>query len=155
GVLREEGIALPGLAAALARELAPVVARARALLGAAPQVYAAEAFGSAPLACLGAGAEPLALRFKADLVAQGAGGAPELVDYKTGAPLAKKDKPAARREELVEKVGGGLALQAALYARCAPGARGRYLYLGDAPSDDHRSVSVDAADPELAAAFDA
>ena len=150
-VLREEGIALPGYAAALARPVGAALERARELLGPAPRVFAAEALGAAVIP--GVLGEPLRLHFKVDLALRSQDGAPVLVDLKTGAPVSEASSEATRRSHLVAKVREGLLLQGMVYAHAAEGARGRYLFLGEAPRSESRQVEVRASDPELAGVF--
>jgi hypothetical protein len=152
-VLDENGIGLPGYAEALAQLIEPSLARARALLGGAPRVAAAEVQGMASIEGLVPGA-PLALHFRADLVERAGNGGAVLTDYKNGRnAIAKGTKPAKRRSELTGSIAKGLALQAMTYAHAAPGASGRYLFLGDDVGEDEREVSVRADDAELSAAF--
>jgi len=150
-VLREQGIALPGYAAALARPVAAAALRARELLGPAPRVVAAEALGSAVIS--GVLGEPLRLHFKVDLALAGEAGGPALVDLKTGAAVSEASSAATRRAHLVGKVRQGLLLQGMVYAHAAEGATGRYLFLGEAASPSGRSVEVRASDDELAGVF--
>jgi hypothetical protein len=148
--LREQGIALPGYASALAAPVAAAVRRARELLGPAPRVLAAEALGTAAIPdVLG---ETLALHFKVDLALAGSG-APVLGDLKTGGVVSEAAGEEGRRAHLVTKVRQGLLLQGMAYAHAAEGAVGRYLFLGASAGAESRVVEVRASDPELAGVF--
>lgn len=152
-VLDDDGIGLPGYLEALAQLIEPSLARAQLLLGGAARVVAAEAQGAASIGGVVPGA-PLALHFRADLVERGVDGEPILTDYKNGTnSIAKGSKPAKRRSELVASIAKGLALQAMTYAHAAPGATGRYLFLGPDVGEDEREVAVRADDAELSATF--
>ena len=150
-VLREQGIALPGYAAALARPVAAAAERARELLGPAPRVVAAEALGAAVIP--GVLGEPLRLHFKVDIALAGDGEGPVLADLKTGAVVSEASSAATRRAHLVGKVRQGLLLQGMAYAHAADGAIGRYLFLGEAARPEGRCVEVRAGDEELAGVF--
>jgi CRISPR/Cas system-associated exonuclease Cas4 (RecB family) len=155
-LLEEEGVALPGFERVLALA-------ARDALALACDVDAAERGGGVRL--VGSEVQTLleladaahALRLRIDRVDRHRD-ALVLSDYKTGKPTLEQKQDAKRREALLRAIGSGELLQASAYAASAlaeaGGGRGRYLYLHAAASEQTRELSVDAADRELAEAFD-
>jgi hypothetical protein len=155
-VLAEEGLALPGLARALARHALPYVEAARELDwpagGAALPVVASEVEGELSLGAGGGRARRL--RFRADrqdLV----GGWLRFTDYKTGKPLAAGGDAVQRRRRLLADVRAGRRLQAVAYVLAAGGGKaiGRYLFLRPDLDAAAREAVVEASDAEARAAF--
>jgi PD-(D/E)XK nuclease superfamily len=154
-VLAEEGLALPGLARALARHALPYVEAARELdwpAGAALPVVASEVEGELPLEA--AGGQTRRVRFRADrqdLV----NGWLRFTDYKTGKPLAAAGNAAQRRRRLLADVRAGRRLQVVAYVLAAgPGkVIGRYLFLRPDLDAAAREALVEAGDGEARAAF--
>ncbi len=158
----DEGIALRGLARALAERARPFLAAAEAAEwgdpSAPPLALGAELRGA--LRVEGGGGEPRPLFFKADRVdawpapAAGGSGAAGLVltDYKTGKPFAAAKTPEARRRAFLRRVREGKSLQAVAYGLGGgAGAVGRYLFLRPELEADRRAVEVA---PDDAAAID-
>lgn len=135
--LREEGIALPGYARALARRVAPYVEAARRLAAADPaEVLAVEA--EYEVAVRDQAGQQRALRFKPDVVERAVGGELRLSDYKTGRP------PAGRRD-VQRRLAAGQLLQAHAYALVEAGCTGRYLYLAPDLADEARALAAEVA----------
>ncbi len=167
--VRSEGIALRGLARALAARARPFLEVARQTEWAAGGLAALAVESEGALAVVDAAGRPRQLAFKADRAdradpaspfdpAGSAGTAAEgsdlvFTDYKTGKPPSEAARPDIRRKHFLEKVRTGRLLQAAAYALAAgPGGRGRYLYLRpDEPPQ--REFPVEPADAEVAEAF--
>ncbi len=156
-VLADEGIPLPGLAAALAQQALPLVEAARRLDWPADgplDVLAAEAEGAVAVAAAG-DLPARRVGFKADRVDR-AGGALRLTDYKTGRPLSDAKAAATRHQHHLAAVRTGRNLQAVAYqlaaAACGDAAAsGRYLYLRPEVGDPELAAGPDDAD--LRAAF--
>ncbi len=147
-LLRQEGAALPGLAALLAAAARGPLAVARKMdwpEGEVDGVLAAEMRGSARFS----GSPPVLFRAdRVDRLGQGL----LLTDYKTGRPLATQKTEKGRRDELRRRIARGENLQAAAYSRAAgSGGRGRYLFLRPDPQLDasQRVLAVEAEDEEL------
>ncbi|HYH44502.1 MAG TPA: PD-(D/E)XK nuclease family protein, partial [Thermoanaerobaculia bacterium] len=166
--VRSEGIALAGLARALAARARPFLAIARRTDWAAGAVTAQAVESEGGLAVADAQGRLRQLAFKADRVdpadsttalepASGgpvpAGAGLVFTDYKTGKPPSEAVRPDFRRKHFLERVRTGRLLQAAAYALAAgDGGRGRYLYLRpDEPPQ--REFPVDPSDVEVAEAF--
>jgi PD-(D/E)XK nuclease superfamily len=171
--VRSEGIALAGLARALAARARPFLAIARQTDWAAGAVAAQAVECEGGLAVADGQGRPRQLAFKADRADPAspfdlAGGEPHpagatgtvpdgpglvFTDYKTGKPPSEAVRPDFRRKHFLERVRTGRLLQAAAYALAAgPGGRGRYLYLRpDEPPQ--REFPVEPSDVEVAAAF--
>jgi hypothetical protein len=153
----DEGIALRGLARALAERARPFLAAAEMAEwgdpSAPPQALGAELRGA--LRVEGGSGEPRPLFFKADRVdawpapAAGGTGAAGLVltDYKTGKPFAAAKTPEARRRAFLRRVREGKSLQAVAYG-LGGGAEavGRYLFLRPELEADRRAVEVAPGD---------
>jgi RecB family exonuclease len=151
--LVEGGLALAGLARALALRARPYLdsARERAGVGAAgPTLLGVELTGSTRMNEL-----DLELRFRADR-ADRVNGRLVLTDYKTGKPVSNARTPKTRRKHLLERVLDGSALQAAAYAfsNAAPVAQGRYVYLDPEIEEDCAVATVTADDDEARACFE-
>jgi hypothetical protein len=150
-VLREEGIALGGLARVLADQALPYLeaARERAFAPSGEAtVLAAEVHGRWER---GGGAR--AIGFRADRVDAVDDGL-LLTDYKTGRPISGGKTDDTRRRHLVAAVARGASLQASVYARAAgAGGRGRFLFLGPDVPPDAAEYTVGAGDEEIDAAF--
>jgi len=152
-VLLDEGLALPGLARALARAARPYLDTARQVdwAAGAPEVLGVEVRGELTLAD-GAG-RPRRLHFRADRVDRGDAGL-LLTDYKTGRPPRRAGnegkKPETRRRYLLEDVQAGTRLQAVAYALAGSegeaSAAGRYLFLRPDVDYPERAVTVDEDD---------
>lgn len=124
--LAREGMPLPGLVHGLTTRIMPLLRHARALAWSdgVDSICAVEASGEAR-----AGGH--LVRFRVDQVRDDEGRR-ELVDFKTGRPLADNQKASTRHGHLLHAVSEGRALQAAVYARAGgPGSLGVYLYLSD------------------------
>ena len=152
-LVRETGLALPGLDRVLERQVAPLLESARRLAwpetGAA-LIAGAEVVGS--LALPTANGER-ALAFRVDRV-DAAGGRAVLTDFKTGRPFSTAKGEATRRRHLLRAVGRGEALQAVAYALAAGrGAEARYLFLRPDLDPDVAAATVRHDDGEFAAAF--
>lgn len=147
-VLREEGVALRGMARVLAARVRPLleaIRRADWPGGVREGVLGGELRGAAELAGASGGVRLVA--FRADR-ADREKDALLITDYKSG-------KPPEGASEAARRAARGELLQAAAYARArAPGgAVGRYLYAkaGGAPAV---AALADASDPALGAAFE-
>jgi len=170
-VLREEGLALPGLTRALARAARPYLDAAREEDWAAgpPAVVGVETVGEVPVR--GTDDRERLLRFRADRVDRerrgpGATGDDTLVltDYKTGRPPRGsggnegKQEP-TRRRYLLKDVRAGTRLQAVAYALAGGageavtggGAVGRYLFLR--PDTEFRDRAVGPGDKDFQEVF--
>ncbi|HKI85065.1 MAG TPA: PD-(D/E)XK nuclease family protein [Candidatus Krumholzibacteria bacterium] len=114
-VLREEGLALPGLARALATCARPYleVCRQELFSPSPPKVVAAEVSGAVELA------QPdgptLRLLFRADM-AQRRQEELHLIDFKSSAPFITTTKDASRRRHLLNALHSGTRLQGMSYA---------------------------------------
>jgi hypothetical protein len=159
---REEGIAIPGFAQALARRVQPLLAAARAADWADPA--GPPALGAelrAELALADGDGRPRTIGFRADR-ADLDGGTLRVTDYKSGKPAVEQARPDRRQRAFLRAVREGRLLQAAAYraaaARLAPerAAEGRYLYLREDADESARVLSVasDADGDELVAAFE-
>jgi hypothetical protein len=155
GLVREEGIGLPGYARLLALLAREPLAEARGL----DWPDGASGFGA-----LGAEVEGRlglpggrALRFRADRL-DGNGMALRLVDYKTGRPFTEHKGEPKRRRRFLEEVARGRLLQAVAYARaasaCGVPGEGRYLYLKSGADWPQRAFAAAADDAELGGAFE-
>jgi hypothetical protein len=168
-VLAEEGLALPGLAQALASHALPFVTAAGAAdwpePGAAVLVQASEVEGELLLdlstdpenAAAGRTAPtgPRRLRFRADRLDL-VDGRPRFTDYKTGRHLSDARDAGKRHAQLLAEVRTGKRLQAVAYVTAAGGrALGRYLFLRPDLTPEAREVATEAGDREAAAAFTA
>jgi len=157
-LVREEGLALPGLERVLEERVRPYLEAAQRLLWPIEDAHIA-ALGiesEGEVAVADAAGAPRALSFRADLVTED-GGRIAFTDFKTGAPLSKAKTDGTRRKHLLAAVRRGEALQGAAYALCAPGrsAEGRYVYLRPDLEDDLRQLVVGSEDPDLPEAFSA
>jgi RecB family exonuclease len=154
-VLRDEGLALPGLERVLALRMRPYVEAARAIDRAerddALGVLATEACGRVDIddGCGGA----RSLSFVADRVDALRTGL-RLTDFKTGKPFVPDGKPETRAKHFLQRVARGTHLQAAAYAAAAgDGARGSYLFLAPDVDARARRLAVEAADDAFRTAF--
>ena len=153
----EEGIALRGLARALAARAEPFLAAARAADWRDPAALPA-VVGTELVGCLEVEdreKRTRALHFKADRVdaAAGASGL-VLTDYKTGKPFSPARSPEARRRAFLRRVQEGRSLQAVAYQLGGgPLAVGRYLFLR--PELDEPAVEVRPEDAPAVAGFGA
>jgi hypothetical protein len=154
--VREEGIALPGLARVLAARVAPYLEEVRRLdwpEGVRRGVLGAELVGAARL--VDDTGRARSVPFRADRADRGAR-ALELTDYKSGKPAHEGVKGEPKRlEKLVAKVGPGEWLQAAAYAHAAlpGGAVGRYLFANPATPGGAGPQAVSQDAPGVAGAF--
>lgn len=153
---REHGIALAGFSRVLARRVLPYLERVRQLEwpgGVRRAVLGAELEGEVRVR--GADGAERTLLFRADR-ADGGPGALELTDYKAGAPFSEAADAGKRGEVLRARIAAGALLQAAAYARAgASAASGRYLFARPDLAPDRAICSVDAADEEACAHFEA
>jgi RecB family exonuclease len=150
-LLFRNGIGLPGFASVL-------VERARPFL----EVARAHDWGDGPVPVVGAEVAtslevatpegPLRVFFRADRVDRDPEGL-RLTDYKTGGSPRDVADDEKRFAELCTGVRQGRLLQAPIYARVSPGARGRYLYLK--PEVEHAREFAVSDEPEVVEAFDA
>jgi hypothetical protein len=150
--LLEEGVELPGLTRALARQISPYLesARQRIFSGAGAPVVAAEAHGT--LRVLDEAGRSRALHFRADLVER-AKDIVRISDYKTGRPISTAVKAETRRRHLLGRLRLGVALQVFAYRGAAgPDAEGHYVYLQPDLADEHARIGV-GDDPELDGLF--
>jgi len=151
-LLFRNGIGLEGFGAVLVEVARPylVVAREVEWGGGPLPVVGAELTAELELATPHGA---VGLRFRADRVDLDAEGL-ILTDYKTGHTLKDARRPDTRFAALRNAVREGRALQAPAYARVAPGARGRYLYLEPDVREDSREYRV-SGERELTQAFEA
>jgi len=153
-VLREAGLALPGLDGVLGELAAPYLAAARVAgwpESGAIEALGVEVTGEAQVAHRGV---ERGLRFRADR-AERLDGRLVLTDYKTGKPVADGKQQETRRRQLETAVRGGRALQAVAYALGAGAepARGRYIYLRPDLDEELRVLAADGDDAPLREAF--
>lgn len=148
--VREEGIALSGLARALGRRVDPFLETAGRLADLGASGAEAEVRGAWTAA--DSTGRPWTLTFRADRVDL----RPEgkiFTDYKTGRPVSDKKQEASRRRDFLHRVRTGSHLQAVAYALGGEG-RGRYLYLRPDVADDCRELAVTREDAAFRAAFE-
>lgn len=154
-LLADEGIALPGLARALAARARPFLDAAREAEwvpagDAGVPALAAEVEGS--VLVRDASGEERALHFRADRVdrlAERRTPTFRLTDYKTGRPISEAARATTRSDHLLRGVQTGRRLQAVAYALAASGprpwdptAQGRYLFLGPEITAEYREAAV-------------
>ncbi len=160
GILREEGIALPGFERVLETAARELLAVARDLDQAA--VRGPSGAVAAELACAltvaDASGVARELRLRADRVDR-LGEAIQFTDYKTGRPRVAQLSAAKRRAALLAAIAGGELLQGPAYAAVArahgaAGGSGRYLYLRRDTPEAARELAVEGGDAELARAFE-
>ena len=152
-LVREAGLALPGLDRVLARQAAPLLETARRF--AWPETGAARVAGTEVTGSLALPPERggHALTFRVDRVDLSDDGV-VLTDFKTGRPLSTGKRETTRRRHLLAATGRGEALQAAAYALAAgPGAEARYLFLRPGLDPGAALATVRGGDGEFAAAF--
>ena len=150
---RDSGLHLPGLIDVLVRRCRPFVTAALAadwpddtrLLVAGTELSGA--------IILSLDERDVEIAFKADRVDADADGL-ILTDYKTGRPPTGK-KPDTRSNNVRKDLIAGTKLQAAAYARCDDGARGRYLFLRPDAADDTRSITLSSTDEAVTEDFPA
>lgn len=148
-VVVEEGVALPGFAAALARRVRPLLATARAVDWAEPE---GPSVLGAELAAVLEVSEPdgpsRRIGFRADRVDLSSDGALRITDYKAGKPISTAKKAVTRQQHLLEAIRRGDKLQAVVYhvagRALAPGraVEGRYLFLREDVAEDARTLAV-------------
>ena len=155
-VARDEGVRLPGFAAALARRVGPMLEAARAAdWSRSFEVLGAELESEIAIQDL-AGRERR-IGFRADRADRDERGVLRLTDYKTGRALhdAKGDAPRLARFE--KEVRAGRYLQAPVYwlAACAlaEDAEGRFLFLREDTRPEARVFAVDRTSEAVANAF--
>ncbi|HUK14507.1 MAG TPA: PD-(D/E)XK nuclease family protein [Thermoanaerobaculaceae bacterium] len=153
-VLREAGLALPGLDGVLRELAAPYLDAARVAgwpATGAIDALGVEVTGEARVAHRGG---ERGLRFRADR-AERLDGRLVLTDYKTGKPVADGKQQETRRRQLEAAVRGGRALQAVAYAlgTGTETGRGRYLYLRPDLAEELRVLAADGDDAPLREAF--
>jgi len=141
--LAREGMLLPGLVHGLTARAMPLLQHARELAWSdgIDLICAVEVSGEAR-----AGGH--LVRFRVDQIREEEGRR-ELIDFKTGRPLADNKKESTRRKHLLRAVSEGRALQAAIYARAAgAGSLGVYLYLSeqDVGFEEARRIAVEPGD---------
>ncbi|HSJ98507.1 MAG TPA: PD-(D/E)XK nuclease family protein, partial [Myxococcota bacterium] len=145
---REEGIAIPGFARALARRVRPLLEVARATDWSdprGPSVLGAELRGVVELADVAGRRRRIGCRAdRVDLK----GDALSVTDYKSGKPVVDQTKPDGRHRAFLRAVREGRLLQAAAYriaARALAPERavaGRYLYLREDAEPRARVLAV-------------
>jgi RecB family exonuclease len=161
-VAREEGIALPGFVAALARSVRPLLQAARDVdweNPGGPSVLGVELEGE--LRVRDAAGRERRVGFRADRVDQVPDGGLRLTDYKAGRPPGRGRAPASaastRQQHLLDAVRSGRLLQAPAYwlaaRQLAPGTEceGRFVFLREGLEP---GVRVFCADASSAAAFE-
>lgn len=159
--VREEGIRIPGFAAAVAAACRDTVEWAGRLDwadGRAPEVLATETEGRVEATDL-AGRQRT-VRFRVDRIDRRPDGGRLWTDYKTGLRAVSAAKtPSTRRRHLLEEIGRGTLLQAVAYALAGDPERdlGRYLYLHPdlPPETDRREFTLRASDEEVLSRFEA
>ena len=159
--VRDDGIRIPGFAAAVAaacRETVEWAGRLDWADGRAPEVLETEAEGRAEVTDFSGASR--SVRFRVDRVDARRDGGRLWTDYKTGTRVLSKAKTeSARRRHLLDEIAKGALLQAVLYARAGDPGRdaGRYLYLHpDLPAErERREFLVRADDEEVRSRFDA
>ncbi len=157
-LLAEDGLALPGWAAALAAHALPFVEAARQVdwpdEGATVAVVASEVAGELVVERPGGG-PALRIRCRADREDR-VDGRRRFTDYKTGKPMSEARDAGRRRQKLLADIRAGSRLQAVAYLLAAgQAAEGRYLFLRpDLPVAEAREVAVETGDAEALAAFD-
>ncbi len=148
-VVVEEGVALPGFAAALARRVRPLLATARAVDWAepdGPSVLGAELAAEFELSGTDGTARRIA--FRADRVDLSPDGALRITDYKAGKPISTAKQDNTRKRHLLGAIRRGEKLQAVVYHAAgralAPGrpVEGRYLFLHEDVPDPARVLGV-------------
>lgn len=159
--VRDDGIRIPGFAAAVAaacRETVEWAGRLDWADGRAPEVLETEAEGRAEVTDF-SGA-PRSVRFRVDRIDRRPEGGRLWTDYKTGrAPVSTAKTASSRRRHLLEGIAKGSLLQAVAYALAGDPERdiGRYLYLHpDLPPDrERREFTLRVGDEEVRSRFDA
>ncbi|MCL4685465.1 PD-(D/E)XK nuclease family protein [Myxococcota bacterium] len=148
-VAAEDGLVLPGFAAALARRVSPLLAVAQAADWhdpSGPSVLGAEL--SAELVLPDAAGLPRRIGFRADRADLSADGVLRITDYKAGAPISSAARADTRQRHLLAAIRRGEKLQAVIYhvagRALAPGraVEGRYLFLAEKLADAARSLTV-------------
>ncbi|MEM7480224.1 MAG: PD-(D/E)XK nuclease family protein [Acidobacteriota bacterium] len=152
-LVEEDGVALKGMAKALAARAWPYLETAqKAAWTPPPRVLAAEEVDDIRLPAVDG--EGIRVRFKADRVepvAPAEGSSRMLTDYKTGRAISTGKMDKTRRKHFLQQIVAGRRLQAVAYALAS--GTGRYLFLK--PDLEHREFRVEAADGEVVAAFGA
>ncbi len=148
----EEGVALAGMARALAVRALPCLGEAAASDWRAGSVPAAGAEVTGEITVPDAAGRPRRLGFKADRADARPGGL-ALTDYKTGRPLSTAKTETYRRRHLLAEIAAGKRLQAVAYALAEGAAAGRYLFLKPGLPEETREFPVGAGDAEATAAF--
>ena len=154
--LLEDGIDLPGFAAALASLARPYLEQAKLLVwepsGGQLPVLGAELVGTFEVADLRG--QPRVVHFRADLVEETKDGA-RLSDYKTGRPISEAARADTRRRHLQARIANGTTLQALAYRLGAGAGRaeGRYVFLRPGLEPEHAIVAVGAGDEALERTF--
>lgn len=164
-LLEDEGVALPGLARALAAAARPYVEAARDADWAEGPVPALGVEVAGSLELTDAAGRTRTLRFRADRVDAVPGrrnATFRLTDYKTGRPVSTAKREATRRDHFLRQVAAGRRLQAVAYALAAgarqpwrPDAVGRYLFLRRGVEPEHREVAAWSSAVPFAEAFEA
>jgi len=150
--LRAENLSQPGLATILVERMRPFVQEARELdARSAPRLLGSEVEASATLEV--SEERRVELRFRVDRVERADRGELVLSDFKTGTPPSQVVGDDKRRRDLLRAIGSGCWLQAALYARTAPGAVGRYVFVKPGLDARLRSFEVSGDDDEAALAL--
>lgn len=159
-VLREERVALPGFARALALAARSFFAAARADLATAraegARLLGAEVHGVSVFDREASrGSRAVEIRFRADRVER-RGERTLLTDFKTGKEISEAAKPETRRTHFLEGVRRGDLLQAVAYAqaRGVGSAAGRYLFLGAEVAESARIALTTSEDVEARQAYE-
>lgn len=128
-LVRQEGLGLPGLWRLLDRLVRPYldVARSMDWSPQAPAVLGIEVQGEVRVHLDDV---QQVVGFRADRADMGESGGLVLTDYKSGRPLSGGKRASTRDRDMLNRLGSGQKLQAAVYARAGgDGAMGRYLSL--------------------------
>lgn len=161
-LLAEDGVHLPGLTGALARQTLPYLEVARRVdWGAGPlSLLSVEKEGTIVLASASGRLHEVGFRAdRLDLLGRNGRGVRRWTDYKTGRPLSEAKGEGKRREKVLARVRAGTHLQAAAYLHAGAeaeeaGSLGRYLYLRpDLEGDEAREIALTRADAPILAAF--
>jgi hypothetical protein len=151
--LAEQGAELPGLVHALVESALPYLKVARADDEAAPvRLRDAQSEVEGGVAVAAEDDRQRLLRFIADRRDAPAGPV-QWTDYKVGRPISIAKKPERRRQDFLEKVRNGTALQAVAYSLSGEGGTGRYFYLRPDLDPTLRELAVPGGDIGAEVAF--
>ncbi|MEM7049822.1 MAG: PD-(D/E)XK nuclease family protein [Acidobacteriota bacterium] len=147
-LVEEDGVALRGMARALAARARPLLDEVAASEWAEPVLtLGPEIAGEIRLPDDSGGERTV--RFKADRLDPGDGGRWRLTDYKTGRPISEAKQDKTRRRHFLDQISAGRRLQGVAYALA--GGAGRYFFLR--PGVVAREFLVAAGDEAMEEAF--